>query len=425
MIPTPERSRPNKATRDLVGLLVASRVVERRVDGGYGWVAVAAAFTAHFIAFGIIYSFTVFFPSILAEFGQGRGKTSWIVSIAAGLMLGAGGLTGRLSDRFGPGWVLGAGGVLISSGLTLTSLATSIWHVYFAYGLILGLGVSCAFVPSVATVGQWFDRRRGLATGIAVAGTGIGSLVLAPLSSRLIDAFGWRPAMRVIAALGLVALLGAGSVMRARFAGPRRGGAWAAARGNRTFKLLFLSALVAAYGYWVPFVHLVPYAEDRGISRASAAVLVSIIGIANTAGRVLMGAVADRIGRHRMMQFSAFAMAAAMLTWPYARSWGALAVFGVFYALFAGAFIALLPALAGDYFGMNRLAGITGMLFSGAALGTLFGAPVTGMLFDSQGSYGFGIVLAAISLAVGALLLLGLPAPSRPSAAPIARSTLD
>jgi MFS family permease len=397
--------------------------VQRKVDGGYGWVAVGAAFTAHFIAFGIIYSFTVFFPSILREFGQGRGKTSWIVSIAAGLMLGAGGLTGRLADRFGPGWVLAAGGALIGTGLTLTSYATSIWHVYITYGLVLGLGVSCAFVPSVATVGQWFDRRRGLATGIAVAGTGVGSLVLAPLSSGLIDAFGWRSAMRILAGAGLVALLAAGSVMRARFAGPRRGGAWAAARGNRTFKLLFFSSLVAAYGYWVPFVHLVPYAEDRGIGRASAAVLVSIIGIANTSGRVVMGAVADRVGRHRMMQFSALAMAVAMFTWPYARSWRALAIFGVFYALFAGAFIALLPALAGDYFGMNRLAGITGMLFSGAALGTLFGSPVTGMLFDLQGSYTLGIALAAVSLTLGTVLLLPLPNPVRPVAEQSAQAT--
>lgn len=375
--------------------------------------AVAAAFTAHFIAFGIIYSFTVFFPSILEEFGRGRGETSWIVSIAAGLMLGAGGVTGRLSDRWGPGRVLAAGGALIGAGLLLSSLATSVWHVYLAYGLVLGFGVGCAFVPSVATVGQWFERRRGLAIGIAVAGTGVGSLVLAPLSSSLIDSFGWRTAMRIIAGIGLAALLAAGSVLRARFAVERGGGAWAVARSNRTFLILYLSSLVASYGYWVPFVHIVPYAEDRGLTTASAALLVSIIGMANTTGRIVMGAIADRLGRHRIMQLSSLAMAAALFSWPFARSWGALAVFGGVYGLFAGAFIALLPALAGDYFGMQRLAGITGLLFSGAAVGTLFGAPATGMLFDAQGSYTLGIMIAAASVAAGTLLLLRLPAPTR------------
>lgn len=386
--------------------------MERRVDGGYGWVAVACAFAAHFVAFGVIYSFTVFFRSILDEFGQGRGTTSWIVSIAAGLMLGASGVTGRLTDRFGPGRVLAAGGVLISTGLLLSSLATSIWHVYLAYGLTVGLGVSCSFVPSVATVGQWFERRRGLAIGIAAAGTGIGSLVLAPLSSSLIDAYGWRTAMRVVAAIAVVALVGAGSLLRARFATGGGGGAWEVARGNRTFFLLYFGGLIGSYAYWVPFVHMVPYAEDKGLTRASAAIIVSIMGIANTAGRIVMGGIADRIGRRPMMQLSWAAMAIAFFCWPLAGSWATLAVFGVFYGLFAGAFIALLPALAGDYFGMQRLAGVTGLLFTGAAVGTLFGSPVTGLLFDARGNYTLGIMLGAAAMTIGMMLMFRLPDPA-------------
>jgi MFS family permease len=310
--------------------------------------------------------------------------------------------------------VLAAGGGLVGAGLLLSSLATSIWHVYLAYGLVLGVGVSCAFVPSVATVGQWFERRRGLAIGIAVAGTGVGSVVLAPLSSKLIDAYGWRVAMRILAVVGLATLMTAGSLLRARFATSRGGGAWAIARGNRTFVLLYASSIVASYGYWVPFVHMVPYADDRGISKTSAALLVSIMGVANTTGRIAMGAIADRVGRRRIMQVSSLAMATALFCWPFARSWGALAAFGGLYGLFAGAFIALLPALAGDYFGVERLAGITGLLFSGAAIGTIAGAPVTGMLFDAQGTYTLGIALAAVSMTVGTILLLPLPDPKQP-----------
>ncbi len=373
----------------------------------------AAAFVVHVICFGIIYSFTVFFPSVLTEFGQGRGQTSWIVSIAAGLTLGAGGVTGRMSDRLGPGRMVAGGGVLIGTGLLLSSLASSLWQVYLAYGLVLGFGVSCAFVPSVAAVGGWFERRRGLALGVAVAGSGIGSLLLAPLSSRLIDDHGWRSAMRILAAIGTVALLTAGSVLRARMAPTRGGGARALARGNRNFALLFWSALIASYGYWVPFVHIVPYAEDRGISTASAAAVVAIMGIANTLGRIVMGALADRVGRHRMMRASSLALAVALFAWPFARSWGALATFGAVYGLFAGAFIALLPALAGDYFGMDRLAGVTGLLFSGAAVGTLLGPPITGLLFDANGTYTLAVVLAAVSMAIGAAILFALPAPVR------------
>lgn len=384
---------------------------DRPLDSGFGWIAVACSFTAHFIGFGTLYSFTIFFPSMLEAFGEGRGATSWIASIAAGLMLGAGSITGKLSDRFGPGPMLAAGGVLMGAGLLLTSFATSIWQVYLSYGLTVGLGVSCAFVPSVATVGQWFGRRRGLAIGVAVAGTGIGSLVLAPLSRALIDASGWRDAMRVLALLSMLALLVAGATIKPRTrarpnpsARPREH--------DRVFALLFWGSLIASYGYWVPFVHIVPYAEDRGIPTAAAAALVGVMGIANTLGRVVMGALADRIGRHRMMQLSAAALTAALLAWPLAGDWGGLLTFGLAYGSFAGAFIALLPAVAGDYFGTEGLAGITGRLFSGAAVGSLAGAPVTGLLFDARGSYTPGIILAGSAMAAGAALMFMLPRPA-------------
>lgn len=388
--------------------------MQQRIDGGYGWIAVSAAFASHFIAFGVIYSFTVFFPSILEDFGRGRGWTASIASIAAGLMLGVGGLTGKLSDRFGPRPVIAAGGVLIGSGLLLTSIASHILHVYLAYGLILGVGVSCAFVPSVATVGQWFEKRRGLATGIAVSGTGIGSLVLAPLSSELIDSSGWRSAMRVLALISVVTVIAAASVMRSRTAAGAGRSVRDLVRGSRTFKLLFLSSLIASYGYWIPFVHVVPFAEDREISKLLAAAVVAVMGIANTVGRILMGGIADRFGRYRMMRFSSLALAAAMFLWPLTDSFESLAIFGAVYGAFAGAFIAMLPALAGDYFGMERLAGITGLLFSGAAIGTLFGAPVTGLLFDALGSYTLGILLGGGSLVVGTVLLYMIPPPQAP-----------
>lgn len=388
--------------------------MQQRIDGGYGWIAVSAAFASHFIAFGVIYSFTVFFPSILEDFGRGRGWTASIASIAAGLMLGVGGLTGKLSDRFGPRPVIAAGGVLIGSGLLLTSIASHILHVYLAYGLILGVGVSCAFVPSVATVGQWFEKRRGLATGIAVSGTGIGSLVLAPLSSELIDSSGWRSAMRVLALISVVTVIAAASVMRSRTAAGAGRSVRDLVRGSRTFKLLFLSSLIASYGYWIPFVHVVPFAEDREISKLLAAAVVAVMGIANTVGRILMGGIADRFGRYRMMRFSSLALAAAMFLWPLTDSFESLAIFGAVYGAFAGAFIAMLPALAGDYFGMERLAGITGLLFSGAAIGTLFGAPVTGLLFDALGSYTLGILLGGGSLVVGTVLLYMIPPPRSP-----------
>lgn len=381
------------------------------IDGGYGWFVVIGGFLANAVAFGTLYSFTVFFPSILEEFGRGRGGTSWIVSIAAAVMLGLSGVTGRLVDRYGPRRVMGVGAVLMASGLALSSVGRSIWHVYLAYGLVLGIGISAVFLPAVATVGQWFDRRRGLATGLAVAGSGAGSVVMAPLSQSLIAEYGWRLAARDLAAGVFVVLLIAAVLVRGR-GGVHRTGILGVVFKDRTFRLLYLSAVFASYGYWVPFVHLNPFALDIGLTPADAAILVSVLGASNTAGRVILGAIADRLGRRRIFQISMFVMGGSALAWTTIGGGGGLFSFTIVYGLFAGAFISLLPALTGDYFGVERLAGVMGLLNTGAAVGTLLGPPATGALFDLTGSYTLAILLAGGSMVAGASFLLGLPRPT-------------
>lgn len=381
-------------------------------DGGYGWFVVAAGFLSNATAFGVLYSFTVFFPEIVSEFGQGQGSTSFIGSIAAAIMLLSGAFTGRLSDRFGPRAVVGTGAVMLSLGLFLSSFATAIWQVYLTYGVVLGLGVSFAFVPSVSAVAQWFVKRRGLATGMAVAGSGVGAAVMAPLSQSLIDSGTWRSAARALAFGSLVSLGLAAALVKGRSSGHRSG----VARqmfADRRFRILYGSAVVASYGYWIPFIFIVPYARQRGMTPSFAALLVSIMGIANVAGRVILGALADRIGRIRIFQSAVAAMGLSAFLWPLATTQVGLIAFVFAYGFVAGTFIALMFAITGDYFGVERMAGITGLLNTAAALGTLIGPPITGLLFDATGSYTIPIMIAAATLSVGAAFALKLPSPAR------------
>lgn len=384
-------------------------------EGGYGWFVVAAGFLSNATAFGVLYSFTVFFPEIVSEFGKGQGSTSFIGSIAAAIMLASGALTGRLADRFGPRVVVAAGAFLLSLGLFLSSFATAIWQIYLTYGVVLGLGVSFAFIPSVSAVAQWFNKRRGLATGMAVAGSGVGAAILAPLSQNLIESGDWRSAARTIAFGSLVSLAIAASLVKGRSSGHRSGVA-KQMFSDRRFRTLYASAVVASYGYWIPFIFIVPFARDQGLTPAFAALLVSVMGISNVAGRVILGALADRIGRIRIFQSAVAAMAIAALLWPLARGRGGLMAFAFAYGFFAGTFIALMFAITGDYFGVERMAGITGLLNTAAAVGTLIGPPITGLLFDSTGSYTLPILVAGLTLAVGALFSLMLPVPSRSEA---------
>src|ERR1700720_3000556 len=139
-------------------------------DSRRSWRMVAAAFVAMFAVYGVAYSFGAFFKPMAAEFGTARSATSAVFSITVLVWCILGPITGHLSDRFGPRVVVATGAIGMGVGLALTSMIDRLWLGYLTYGLGVGVGVACAYVPMVAVVGGWFLRRRNTALGIAVAG---------------------------------------------------------------------------------------------------------------------------------------------------------------------------------------------------------------------------------------------------------------
>src|SRR5450432_2772439 len=177
----------------------------------YGWLVVAGAFAVTFIGFGCAYTFSAFVESLQRDFGASRGSVSLVFSLAGFLYFGLGIVSGPLADRFGSRRLAVAGMVLTGLGLMAASAARSLTEVYVAYGLGVGLGVGCAYVPAVGAVQRWFVRRRGFASGLAVSGIGVGTLVMPPLATLLIETFGWRGAYL---ALGiLAAVIGGGMAL--------------------------------------------------------------------------------------------------------------------------------------------------------------------------------------------------------------------
>jgi len=142
----------------------------------HGWVVVAAAFAITFIGFGSAYTFSAFLEQLEHDFGASRVSVSLVFSLAGFLYFGLGIVSGPLADRFGARPLAIAGMLLLSAGLALASVAHSLVEVYAAYGLGVGLGVGCAYVPAIGAVQRWFVRRRGFASGLAVSGIGVGTL---------------------------------------------------------------------------------------------------------------------------------------------------------------------------------------------------------------------------------------------------------
>lgn len=388
-----------------------------------GWYVVAAAFAVMFVGFGSAYTFSAFLEPLQRDFGASRGSISLVFSIAGFLYFALGIVSGPLADRIGSRPLAVAGMILTAAGLAAASAARSLVEVYLAYGLGVGLGVGCAYVPAIGAVQRWFVRRRGFASGLAVSGIGLGTLAMPPLASLLIGSVGWRGAYLVLGAIALV--LGGGLSLliendpkdrglgpdgdppRAPRAGTDAAGASVreAVRSTR-FVGLYVSCLVCSFGAFVPFVHLVPYARDHGVAASSAALLLGMIGAGSTAGRFVLGALADRMGRDRSLIVVLIGMAFAMAIWAVAANVWALAAFAFVYGAFYGGWVAVLPAVVMDHFGGRNVSGIIGMLYTSVAFGTLVGPSAAGFVYDASHSYALPILLSAAANIVAALIVV-------------------
>jgi predicted MFS family arabinose efflux permease len=379
------------------------------VDSRHAWLVVGATFLTTFTVFGVVYSFGAFFTSMADDFGTGKGATAVMFSITTAWYFTLGMLTGRLADRVGPRPVLLAGAVALGVGLFATSRVTSIWLGYLTYGVGVGTAVACAYVPMVATVGGWFARQRTAALGVSVAGIGMGTLVMAPVSESLIDRYGWRTADVVLAvggtALLLVAMAGA---QRPPLAGAHPRASIRRVVRDRGFVVVYAASVLVSLALFVPFVFIKDYAEDHGIGSGAAATLVGIIGGASVAGRLGLGAVASRLGPLRVMQASFVILAASFVLWLVAGgSFVVLVVFAVVMGVGYGGFVALSPAVVATLYGTRDLGAILGALYTAAAIGGLIGPPVAGVVIDGV-SYAAAIVvaMAMTAAAAGVLFLL-------------------
>lgn len=394
----------------------------------YGWAVVAAAFAVTLLGFGSAYTFSAFLKPLEQEFGASRGEVSLVFSLAGFLYFALGIVSGPLADCFGARLMASLGMMLVGAGLILAGFARNITEVYVAYGLGVGIGVGCAYVPAVGAVQRWFVRRRGFASGLAVSGIGLGTLVMPPLAAWLIDMIGWRQAYIVLGLLA--ALLGIAMSWllvndpRERGIGPdgdplsaaaassaRSGSTVREAVRSRQFIGLYAASLLCAFGVFVPFVHLVPYAIDLGIGQSSAVLLLGMIGVGSTAGRFFLGGLADRMGRHAALVVMNIGIAAALVIWAVAGSFWTLAVFAFLFGVFYGGWVAIIPSVATDYFGGRHIGSILGVLYTSVAFGTLIGPSAAGFAFDINRSYTLPILASVAAGVISAALALLVARP--------------
>jgi len=382
--------------------------MDATLDSRRGWLIASAAASGMFAVFGVGYSFGAFFNSMSDEFDTSSSATALVFSITISLSFFLGLFTGRWCDRVGPKPVMRTAAASLTIGLLLTAAVPNLWLGYITYGGGVGLAIACAYVPMVAIVGGWFEKRRATALGLAVAGIGLGTLIGNPVAARLIDATSWRTTYVIFAVFGGTVLTtasfviepGPATVLSARPQSLKK------LLGRRDFKILYGSTILSTLGLFVPFVFLADYAEEQGISDVKAATLVGIIGGVSVVSRLGLGGLADRIGTVRLYVLSFMMMAGAHWVWLSAGgSYLLLVVYAAVLGLGYGGFIALSPAVLADRFGLTGLGGILGTLYTAAGLGAFVSPPLAGWIIDQSG-YSAAALYASLAATAGFVVLL-------------------
>ena len=394
-----------------------------------GWYVVAGGFVGAVVVFGLSYAFGVFLEPIQRDLGLSRSGVSVVFSLQTIVIYVAAAVLGVLADRFGVRRLLAAGAVVLAVGGVWTSRSDGYVGLLVAYGVCTAVGLGAIYVVSYATVPRWFDRRRGLATGIATAGLGIGMVASAPAASALVTALGWRTAILalVLAAAAAVAAVtplfadepaSSDTVRGAEREFPggvpdREPSDWttyrrelAAVALSRPFLLLFAGWVLVYATLYVLLVHVVAHASDAGLGAGAGATAIAIVGATTAVARIGIGGLADRLGRVRTFVACSAVMGAATLGLPLVDTaiglYALAAVFGVAY----GGNGALLSPLTVDLFGAANPNAIFGLVSLSFAVSGSLAPWLAGLVYDVTGTYAPAFAGAGVAGLIGSGLVV-------------------
>lgn len=427
----------------------------------------------------LLYAFSVFIKPLMNQFGWTVPEVALafaIICLVFGLVTFP---AGRLSDRIGPLKVVLFGSILMAVGFILVSTLgppdaatlaaggdalissnrTSLYLLYLYYGVIAGVGGGCVYLPPIATAPKWWPDRRALATGFTVVGLGLGSFIMAPLATGMINHFG--SALPVFKYVGIaMAIMGIAAAFCLRLppAGWKPAG-WnppAPAGGTDTVKafrdytyeetkstsqfwLLYVAyfcgsfaglmviGLIAKHG--IDAMTLVKKAE-LGLGAAdalpenvansiamAAAGAPAALALTNAAVRVLIGPVADKTGT-RILFIALFALqvVAMLVLFPAGKSAAMLAVCAGLIGWNYGAMFTLFPATLLQYFGASAQGSNYGLLFTAWGLAGFAGPYIGGLIQKSTGSFMIPFAISAVLLAVAIVIFFTLKAPEKKTA---------
>lgn len=405
------------------------------------WIVLAAAFLMQMVFSGIHFGFGVFLKPLSDEFQWSRGATAfaftllWWTSSPAALLLGL------LSDKIGTRKILVFGAIVFGLGIFLSSRVQHLWEFYLYFGVLAGVGRGADRAPLLSSVFQFFNKRKGLAIGITLSGTGVGTLVFPALGRYLISMFDWRLAFAAMGLISWVVLVPAALTIRKPSAGeaeapdenaeakandesggflggPEKDWTVVEVLKNRVFWIYVATGIACCTSHSLPLAHIVAYASDRGIADLASAGVLGVVGITAAVGRLFWGVVSDKVGGRKTVMCCIMLQTLAMFLVAFANSLWAFYLFAVGFGLVYGGVLPMYAVVTRELFGMRRFGTVYGMHSFATSIGMGAGGLVGGYLFDFSGSY-FAAFMASTALGIiasgGAAYIAFLKNPAAPS----------
>ncbi|WP_457352395.1 MFS transporter [Roseateles sp. P5_D6] len=394
----------------------------------YRWIVVAAGGLLGCVAIGALFSLPVLLRPIALDTGWSTTGISTAMTVAFVALAVGSMFWGALSDRVGPRLVVVTGALLLTAGLVLASLATSLVAFQLCFGAIVGVSAAAIFAPLMACVTGWFDTRRSLAVSLVSAGMGMAPLTMSPLVAWLVQGHDWRSTLQIVAALVAVIMLPAAMLVRrppaltaaATTPGQAQEPGMSVGQAVRSapFLILVLTSFLTCATHSGPIFHTVSYAVTCGIPLMAAVSIYSLEGLAGMGGRLVFGLLGDRFGAARTLVLALLAQAVVVLGYLYARE---LKSFYTVAALFGFTYAGVMPlfaVIARENFPLRMMGTVIGGTTMASSIGMALGPVLGGLIYDSFSSYAW-LFIGAFALGMGAFLsaLMFMRLPRRPMAA--------
>ncbi|KAL8387296.1 hypothetical protein RB595_010014 [Gaeumannomyces hyphopodioides] len=376
-------------------------VEETYPEGGLrAWLVVLGSWMALVASLGLMNTIGVLQSYVVKHqlSGYAEGTTGWIFSVYTFVSFFLGLYIGPVFDKYGPRWLVASGTALLATGTMLLGSCVEYWHFMVVFGLVNGAATALLFTPSIAAVGHWFRDRRGLATGVAASGGGVGGVVFPLLLSSLLERAGFAWAVRAMGLVCTALAVGANFLIRSRLP-PERG---ASARPDPrilrdpAFGLTTLGIFLMEFGLFIPLGFLPLYARAQGFDAAFSFRIMTVLNAASVVGRALPGWWADIIGPANANILATVQSIVACLAvwWPAGGTTAGIVVFAVLFGFASGTNISLAPLCIGRLCKTQNYGRYYATTYTIVSFACLVGIPIAGNIVGvTEGGRYWGLIL--------------------------------